>query len=262
MSSESVGSAGSSSGSIRYDDIGRTYAITRKQDPRIAAQIRAALGSGGPVVNVGAGTGNYEPVDLTVVAVDPSVRMLVQREQRSRLVVRGVAERLPFPDRAFEVALATFTVQHWDDRKAGLRELGRVSHRQVVVCHQPTEANHLWMGDYFDEDVGHGTGLPESDLDLVHACLQVREVRPVLVPRDCIDGFGGAFWARPEAYLDPVVQAGSSSFAQLDPAVLSAGIERLRRDLQSGAWDDRHGHLRALDEIDIGYRLLVAGHLS
>ena len=87
-------------------------------------------------------------------------------------------------------------------------------------------------------------------------------IETVRVPSDCVDGFTGAYWNRPEAYLDPVVQAGSSSFAQLDPAVLSAGIERLRRDLQSGAWDDRHGHLRALDEIDIGYRLLVAGHLS
>jgi len=258
MSSESVGSAGSSSGSIRYDDIGRTYAITRKQDPRIAAQIRAALGSVGPVVNVGAGTGNYEPVDLTVVAVDPSVRMLVQREQRSRLVVRGVAERLPFPDRAFEVALATFTVQHWDDRKAGLRELGRVSHRQVVVCHQPTEANHLWMGDYFDEDVGHGTGLPESDLDLVHACLQVREVRPVLVPRDCIDGFGAAFWARPEAYLDPLVQAGISELASLSERARARWTARLAADLESGEWDRRHGPLRTMTEYDVGYRLVIA----
>jgi len=256
MSSESVDSARSSS--VRYDDIGRTYAITRKQDPRIAAQIRAALGSAGPVVNVGAGTGNYEPVDLTVVAVDPSVRMLVQREQRSRLVVRGAAERLPFPARAFEVALATFTVQHWDDRKAGLRELGRVSHRQVVVCHQPTEANHLWMGDYFDEDVGHGTGLPESDLDLVHACLQVREVRPVLVPRDCIDGFGAAFWARPEAYLDPLVQAGISELASLSERARARWTARLAADLESGEWDRRHGHLRTMTEYDVGYRLVIA----
>ena len=258
MSSESVDSARWSSRSVRYDDIGRSYAKTRREDPRIAAQVRAALGFGGPVVNVGAGTGNYEPLDLTVVAVDPSVRMLVQRVKRSRLVVRGAAERLPFPDRAFEVALATFTMQHWNDRRAGLRELRRVSHRQVIVCHQPTDANHLWMGDYFDEDVRHGTRVPESDLDLVHACLEVREVRPVLVPRDCIDGFGAAFWARPEAYLDPLVQAGISELASLSEGARARWTARLAADLESGEWDRRHGPLRTMTECDLGYRLVIA----
>jgi hypothetical protein len=45
----------------RYDDIGTTYAATRRPDPRLAARIHAALGPARTVVNVGAGTGSYEP---------------------------------------------------------------------------------------------------------------------------------------------------------------------------------------------------------
>ena len=134
MLGESVDSGASPLVPARYDDIGCSYSMSRREDPRIAAQIHAALGSGGSVVNVGAGTGNYEPADRTVVAVDPSVRMLLQREQRSRLVVRAFVERLPFPDRVFGAALALFTMQHWDDRRAGLRELRRATARSTNNC--------------------------------------------------------------------------------------------------------------------------------
>jgi SAM-dependent methyltransferase len=200
------------------------------------------------VVNVGTGTGNYEPVDQIVVAVDPSVRMLAQREQRSRLVVRAIAERLPFPDRMFGAALAVFTMQHWDDRRAGLRELRRVSLRQVVFFHQATEPN-LWMVDYFDDDSPLDRQESESDIDVVHDCLQVLEVRPVLVPHDCSDGFGAAFWARPEAYLYPVVQAGISELASLSDDARARWTARLATDLESGEWDRRHGHLRTMTEL-------------
>jgi SAM-dependent methyltransferase len=257
MSSEPLDSARSSSASGPYDEIGRSYASTRREDPRIASQIRAALGSDEPLVNVGAGTGNYEPDDRTVVAVDPSARMLAQREQRSRLVVRSVAERLPFPDRVFGAALAMFTMQHWDDRKAGLRELRRVSLRQVVFFHQAPKTN-LWMGDYFDDDAPRQRQPSESDIDVVHDCLQVHEVRPLLVPRDCSDGFGAAFWGRPEAYLDPVVQAGISELASLSEGARARWTARLAADLESGEWDHRHGHLRAMTEYDVGYRLAIA----
>ncbi len=206
-----------------YDEIGCSYAVTRREDPRIAVQIHAALGPSGSVLNVGAGTGNYEPLDRIVVALDPSRRMLAQRKERSTLVVRGVAERLPFPDGTFRAALAVFTMQHWNDRRVGLRELRRVSRRQVIVFHQPTETGRLWMLDYFEEVGPVPTDQRESDGDLLRACLQVREVQPVLVPHDCADGFGAAFWARPEAYLDPAVQAGISELASLSDQARAGG---------------------------------------
>lgn len=209
------------------------------------------------MVNVGAGTGNYEPVDRTVVAVDPSIRMLVQREQRSRLVVRAIAERLPFPDHVFSAALAMFTMQHWDDRRAGLRELRRVSLRQVIFFHEATEPK-LWMVDYFDDDAPREKQASESDVEIVHDCLRVREVRPVRVPHDCSDGFGAAFWARPEAYLDPAVQAGISELASLSDDARARWTARLATDLESGEWDRRHGQLRTMTDYDVGYRLAIA----
>jgi hypothetical protein len=173
-------------------------------------------------------------------------------------VVRGVAERLPFPDGAFRAALAVFTMQHWDDRRAGLQELRRVSQRQVIVFHQPTEAERLWMLDYFDEVSPRPADHLEPDGDILRACLQVREVQPVLVPHDCVDGFGGAFWARPEAYLDPAVQAGISELASLPDQARAQWTARLAADLDSGDWDRHHGDLRTLSAFDAGYRLAIA----
>ena len=248
---------------IRYDRIGRTYSSTRVADPRIAAQIRNALGSAERVVNVGAGTGNYEPDDRFVVAVEPSRTMLTQRAPGSAPAIRAGAEALPFSAGAFDAALATLTAHHWADLDAGLREMQRVARRQVVFYFEPDWADRLWLvHEYFPEVRDLESERRAPDGARLASVLDVRRIEPILVPADCRDGFGGCFWNRPEAYLDPIVQEGMSFFAQLDPDRRRRGTERLRDDLASGAWDDRHGHLRALDEIDIGYRLLVAGHLS
>jgi hypothetical protein len=83
------------------------------------------------------------------------------------------------------------------------------------------------------------------------------EVVPVPVPHDCVDGFFAAFWRRPEAYLDPRVRAGMSNLAQLG-ALVERAAAALRADLESGAWHERHRDLLDLDELDLGYRLLVS----
>jgi SAM-dependent methyltransferase len=241
-----------------YDDLGRTYAATRREDPRVAAQIWAALGAGRSLLNVGAGTGSYEPTDRVVVALEPSLEMVRQRTQRTGRVVRGVAEHLPFPDAAFDAALAVFTVHHWTDREAGLGELRRVSKRQVVLFFEPLEVHQFWALDYFEDAKQLPSEQNAPSEHLLRALLPVREVQTVLVPRDCVDGFGAAFWARPEAYLEPVVQAGMSWMALLPRTSLEAGTDRLRRDLASGAWDAEHGHLRSMDTYDAGYRLAIA----
>jgi SAM-dependent methyltransferase len=241
-----------------YDDLGRTYSVTRQEDPRIAAQIWAALGVGNSLLNVGAGTGSYEPTDRFVVALEPSQAMISQRERRTQRVVRGIAERLPFADATFDASLAVFTIHHWTDRAAGLRELRRVSKRQVIVFFEPAVVHGFWAVDYFEEarDLPSERNAPSERL--LRDLLAVREVQTVLVPRDCVDGFGAAYWARPEAYLDPAVQAGTSWMALLPRAVRERGTARLRQDLASGAWDAKHGHLRSMDTYDAGYRLAVA----
>lgn len=242
----------------RYDVIGRTYSDTRQEDPRIAAAVRAALGPAGTVVNVGAGTGSYEPTDCDVVSVEPSVQMLAQRPGHRAPAVRGVAEHLPFPDRSFDVAMAVLTVHHWSDPAAGLREMRRVADRQVVFFFEPLQTHQFWALDYFPAALELPTEIDPPGAELLAAHLQVREVRTVLVPHDCRDGFGVAFWARPEAYLDPRVQAGMSWMAMLPGADLEHGAAQLAADIDSGEWDRRYGHLRRQSEYDGGYRIAIA----
>ena len=235
-----------------YDRIGDGYAGLRRADPRIAAQLTAALGPPAPLLNLGAGTGNYEPEDRWVVAVEPSVEMIRQRPEMAAPAVRAVAQALPFADGAFEAGLAVLTVHRWPDPVAGLRELRRVVlGRIVVLTFDP--AARPWLTDYIP-------GLAALDeaqmpaLEVYQAALGPVRITPLAIPHDCTDGFLYAYWRRPEAYLDPRLRSGSSSFRALADA--GGGLERLREDLANGGWDRRYGVLRGLDSYDAGYRLI------
>jgi SAM-dependent methyltransferase len=243
----------------RYDRIGRTYGATRVADPRLAARFAAALGDARTVLNVGAGTGGYEPADREVTAVEPSATMRAQRRRGAVPAIDATAEDLPFADGAFDAALAVLTVHHWADPEAGLRELRRVARRVVVFGFDLEAEPRSWLErDYLPGLLGSARpGVPATVAALGGAA-RVR-VEPVPIPHDCTDGFLHAFWCRPEAYLDPVVRANISVFALLPDDRERAFVEHLRGDLDSGAWEARHGHLRALSELDLGYRLLSSG---
>jgi SAM-dependent methyltransferase len=244
-----------------YDTISSGYASTRRTDPRIARFINSALGDARTIVNVGAGTGNYEPPDRAVVAIEPSPAMIAKRSKGSPPAARAAAENLPFPHRCFDAAMAVLTIHHWQDWRQGLAEMQRVATKQVILLFEPALINQFWaMDDGYWPEAFH---LP-SERDAIGvkeaaSVLDVVQVDPVPIPIDCIDGFGAAFWGRPEAYLDPRVQKGMSWLAQLPSEVLAQGSARLAADLQSGDWDRRHGHLRHLNQLDVGYRLITAG---
>jgi SAM-dependent methyltransferase len=232
------------------------YHKTRREDPRLVARIHAALGNAHSVVNVGAGTGSYEPRGRAVVAVEPSAVMIAQRPPGAAAAVRAAAEALPFGKRRFDAAMALWTIHHWADPGQGIAELRRVA-RSVVIVAASSRLNQLWLiRDYFP---AIGWWRPELQAERIAALLggNVR-VEPLPVPRDCLDGFGEAFWARPEAYLEPRIRAGISAFELLDEAELVPGLQRLRADLRSGAWDARNGSLRQLEEFDCGLRLIIA----
>jgi SAM-dependent methyltransferase len=242
-----------------YDRIGATYAATRRPDPRIAGRILAALGDATSVVHVGAGAGSYEPTDRVVVGVEPSATMIRQRAQGSARVVPAMAEALPFADGAFESALAVLTVHHWRDMARGLGEVQRVARRRAVVLTWDQDVwESFWLiRDYLPciRDLDRPRAIPLRDLV---SALGGGRVRSVPIPHDCVDGIHGAFWRRPEAYLDPRVRAGLSTYALMSAADRDRGLRALAADLESGAWRARHGDLLERDELDLGYRLVVA----
>ena len=239
-----------------YDTIGSGYARFRRPDPRIAARIDAALGGARTVLNVGAGAGSYEPAGRAVVAVEPSAVMVRQRAPGSAPAVRATADRLPFRSASFDAALAILTVHHWPDRRRGLAELRRVARGPVVLLTWDPDGPSFWLTrDYFP-------GIVEADrrafptLAELEDTLGALDVRPVPIPADCTDGFLGAYWRRPDAYLDAGARGAISALAGVPDA--DPRIEHLRADLSGGAWARDHADLLALPDLDLGYRLVVA----
>jgi hypothetical protein len=240
-----------------YDRIGLGYSQVRRPDPRLAALIADALGDADAIVNVGAGAGSYEPADRHVVAVEPSRVMLDQHPGSRR--VQASAEQLPFEDRRFDAAMAIMTVHHLTDPSTGLSELRRVSRRQVVFTWDPDHARELWIVSEYLPEIRSIERARFPPLEAVVHALQARTVRVFPIPFDFADGYQPAYWRRPEAFLDPRIRAASSTFAQLPGGVVEPAMARLREDLESGAWQERHVELLAAEEIDYGYRLVVAG---
>jgi ubiquinone/menaquinone biosynthesis C-methylase UbiE len=254
----SVAGMSSASASV-YDRIGRGYAVGRRTDARWMDALEDALGDARTVANVGAGTGSYESPHRQVVAVEPSTTMIAQRPPDAAPVVRGVAEALPFADATFDSATAVLTIHHWHDPETGLAEMRRVAGRQVALTFDPSALDRLWLvRDYLPQIATvDAQRLPSTDRVL--ASLSDVEVRPLPVPRDMADGMLAAFWARPEAYLDPQLRAGMSVFALMDPVIVDSAMARLRADLDDGTWARRNAELFDLEELDAGYQLLVAG---
>jgi SAM-dependent methyltransferase len=234
-----------------YDTIGEGYALRRQPDSRIAAAISLALGDAHSVINVGAGTGSYEPTDRVVLAVEPSDLMISQRSKDAAPCVRGAAESLPVEDCAFDAAMAVLTIHHWADWRRALREMRRVARRRIVLLTLDIEASHFWLNEYFPELKLDGRIMPA--FDAMAKELGTFASTPIPIPYDCSDGFLGAYWRRPEMYLDPIARRSMSPFARIDA---EQGLERLANDLRSGTWHKRNAGILTIDALDIGYRLL------
>lgn len=239
-----------------YDAIGATYSQTRHADPRIQAAIWGALGDATSVVNLGAGAGSYEPPQ-TLLAVEPSLVMIAQRPPGLAPAAVTTADRIPLPDKSVDAALAVLTIHHWGNLDACFAEIRRVARRLVILTWDHEVTRTFWLAHYLPAIIQHDDRIAVP-IDALRRKLQTDDVRSVPVPHDCTDGFLGAFWRRPEAYLDPIVRAGISSLCAMDQAILRAGLELLVEDLQSGEWAARHADLRERNELDIGYRLIVA----
>jgi len=239
-----------------YDRIGRGYARHRRADPRIAARIEAALGDAESVVNVGAGAGSYEPAGREVIAIEPSREMIAQRDPALAPAIEARAEQLPLGDDAVAAAMTVFSIHHWDDWERGLAEMKRVARERIVILSfDPDYLERGWTREYVPE-INADDRERFPPVARLAGALGDGRIEAVEIPADCTDLFLGALWARPELILDDEVRASTSGFARLDDEVERAAVARLRADLESGAWDERFGHHRALAALDVGVRLI------
>jgi SAM-dependent methyltransferase len=248
-----------SAGDADYGQIGRSYSIYRRPEPRIAALIEEALGSARTVLNVGAGAGSYEPLDRDVTPVEPSASMRAQRPDHLAVAIDATAEDLPFPDNTFDAALSTFSVHQWSDVGAGLREVRRVTRGPVVLltC-DPNLLPRFWLNEYAPEVIGvearRYPPLPLLDRELGGTT----DHTVVPVPLDCVDGFNEAYYGRPEALLNPAARLACSAWSFVEPTGQDRFVEHLRRDLGDGTWDRRFGHLRTQPTFNGSLVLVVS----
>lgn len=238
-----------------YDTIGLNYADFRQPDPLIERTIRSALGDAASILNVGAGCGSYEPTDRSVVSVELSMTMIRQRPPGAAPVVQATAMDLPFGADAFDASMAVLSVHHWSDKERGLKELRRVSRGRIVVLTWDPAYSGFWLTDYIPEVLDADRPIFPMLHEYEHV-LGPTEVIDVLIPHNCTDGMMGAYWRRPEAYLDQRVRSAISTFSKLRDA--TSGLQKLDRDLKSGEWRSRYRDVLSRTEMDLGYRLVVA----
>lgn len=254
--------ADGSAGDADYGAIGQDYTRYRQPEPAIAAQIEAALGDARTVVNVGAGAGSYEPSDRDVTPVEPSASMRAQRAGGHAPAVDATAEQLPFPDRAFDAAMATFTIHQWTDLAAGLAEMQRVSRGSIVIltC-DPILLERFWLIEYAPEVIAVEAGRYPG-IDTIAECLGAGsadvEVRPVAIPWACVDGFGEAYYGRPERLLDPGARTANSAWSFVGPEIHERFVRDLGRALADGSWDARWGNLREQETFEGSLVLVIA----
>ncbi len=245
----------------RYDRIGRDYQRKRRPEARFSALIEQALGDCVSVLNVGAGTGSYESPQRKVCALEPSEMMIRQRPPDAAPAIVGEAERLPFIDQSVDAVTAFMTVHHWLDVPAGLRELRRVARKRIVIMTYLPHGEVFpdrWITNVYFPGIAAAHRRRMPDRSFFESALGPLSYVPVMIPHDCTDGFIDAFWARPEAYLDPSVRNSMSAFQLLNPVELVQGIAQLRADLKHGRWDAQFGKLRSQQDMDAGLRLVVA----
>ncbi|MEM7186082.1 MAG: class I SAM-dependent methyltransferase [Bacteroidota bacterium] len=240
----------------KYDHIGIDYAQQRKSDPRIAAQIHRHLRGAERILNIGAGTGSYEPLEANLVALEPSQAMIDQRPKGAYPVVKGTAEVLPFANNSFSHALTILSMHHWQQRELAFHEINRVVAQGFVAVTWNPESAPFWLTrDYFPEIIEWDRKIFPSLAEFDRYFDQV-SVEPLLIPEDCIDGFLAAYWKRPAAYLEPSIRRSISSFSKLEN--IDQGLDRLAADIQSRKWHETNQHLLSQTVLDAGYVIVSA----
>ena len=236
-----------------YNKIGKSYSEYRAPDPHIAGIINQSLGNAKRIINVGAGSGSYEPGHLNVTAVEPSSVMISQRPAHAAEAVQGRAEHLPFKDKTFDAAMAILTIHHWEDLDQGLSELKRVAKKVIIVTWDPSFEGFWMTNDYFPEILSYDKGRFPA-FGRIANLMGAIKITNIPVPANCIDGFASAYWQRQEAILMKPVRDATSAFNKIPD--LNQKLARLKQDISSGIWAEKYGYLLNKNEMDLGFRLL------
>lgn len=238
-----------------YDDKASFYVQIRKSDPRISQQIHQALDGCDSILNVGAGTGSYEPEVPNLIALEPSMNMIRQRKNQTG-VIQAYAEEIPFADKSFDAVMAVLTIHHWSDLSKGLAECKRIARKKVIILTWDPESDGFWLTQQYFPQILEIDRKIFPTLSMLQALLGSASIEKVLIPADCKDGFLGSYWKRPEAYLKDTVRAGISSFSKL--SVPQENLDKLQQDILNGYWSEKNAHLLSLDSYDLAYRLIIA----
>ncbi len=239
-----------------YDDIGNDYSVTRCTDPKVAEQLYSELQDATHIVNIGAGTGSYEPENIKLIAVEPSSKMISQRKIGSHPVKQAFAESLPFESNIFSHAMTVLSMHHWQNRVSAFQEINRVTTKKFIAISWDPKSEPFWLTrDYFPE-------IYEMDKNIFPSIEELNDffgevtIRPLHIPSDCKDGFLAAFWKRPDAYLSSSVRQAMSPFSKIKN--LSEGLQKLKADLASGDWLKKNHDILSCSDLDVGYRLITA----
>jgi SAM-dependent methyltransferase len=184
--------------------------------------------------------------------------MRAQRPSFLPVAIDAVAEHLPFEDNHFDASMATFTVHQWPDLEAGLAEMRRVTRDTLVIltC-DPDELDRFWLHDYAPEVISVEAGRYPRIATITAALGDRTEIIAVPIPLDCTDGFGEAYYGRPEGLLDPGARRACSAWSFVEPPVEARFVERLGRDLTSGKWAGKYGHLRKQAHFEGSLKLII-----
>ena len=235
----------------KYDTIGIGYANQRQPDPRLARQIASKLSGAPRILNIGAGTGSYEPEGVDLIAVEPSQTMIDQRPLGAHQVVQASAEQLPFEDNSFSHTMTVLSMHHWSDRQKAFEEINRVTTDKFIAVTWNPEAGPFWLTrDYFPEIV-EMDNLIMPRIDELAKHFDIMEVEPLLIPEDCVDGFLAAYWKRPSAYLNARVRGSISTFGKLKN--VEKGLNQLEQDIINGTWSEKNQDILDLPALDAGY---------
>ncbi|MFK8043610.1 class I SAM-dependent methyltransferase [Congregibacter sp.] len=240
-----------------YDKIGKSYSAGRKADPAVFALLWRHLRGATSLLNIGAGTSSYEPdvSGVEVTALEPSLEMIRQRPVGAAPVTQAIAESLPFGRGAFSHSMTVLSMHHWTDRKAAFAEIKRVTTTRFVAITWDPDAPRYWLTEEYFPEIHDIDSQNFPSLDEIAESFPGVVFVPLEIPADCDDGFTAAYWARPHAYLDPVVRSCMSTFSKMKHA--EAGLQKLRDDLNNGLWYRKHGHLQTRDSLDLGYKIAV-----